>query len=346
VRGIEPQELRFSPAIDVDADLPFGRHVVRFNAIAGYDFHAANTRFNRERLEGRAGLGSRFGRCITDLEASLLRRQSELEDIVQGPLDNAETVKSAEFAARCPREVGLIPSVLLRRRSIDNSEPARREVDSDTWLVEGGLNYVRPSLGEVGLFFSHSETEFPNRGVATPAGSVGSDAFQATSVGARFARSVGTLLRGSVAAARTEVSRKGSQDDFNFFAYSVNLLVRPEARLSGTLLAEKRVEPSSRIGVTYSVDELYRAEANYALSPRVTLSAGGSRRERDFEAARAGSPLIVTQERTVAAFGSVRVAVRPNLTVVLDAVREERETSDPLFDYTATRIGLSTRIGF
>jgi hypothetical protein len=154
------------------------------------------------------------------------------------------------------------------------------------------------------------------------------------------------LLRGSVAAARTEVSRKGSQDDFNFFAYSVNLLVRPEARLSGTLLAEKRVEPSSRIGVTYSVDELYRAEANYALSPRVTLSAGGSRRERDFEAARAGSPLIVTQERTVAAFGSVRVAVRPNLTVVLDAVREERETSDPLFDYTATRIGLSTRIGF
>jgi hypothetical protein len=346
VRGIEPEEVRFSPALNVEAGLPFGRHLLRLNAVAGYDFHAANTRFNRERLEGRFRLGSQFGRCNTEVEASLARRQTELEDIIQGPLDNAETVKLAQLGARCPREVGLVPSALVRVRSIDNSQVARRNVDSDSWLAEAGLSYVRPSLGEVGLFASHSETDYPNRTVRTGPATFGMDGFETNSLGVRVARNIGLLLRGSVSAAYTQVSREGSQDDFSSLTYSTNLLIRPQARLSGTLLAEKRVEPSTRIGVTYSVDEIYRAEALYALSPRVALTAGASRREREFEAAEDNGPAIVTRERTVASFASVRVAVRPKFTVVLDALRERRKTSDPLFNYTATRIGLSTRLAF
>jgi hypothetical protein len=346
LRGIEQQEFRLRPEVTVEAALPFGRQLAYFTGVGGYDFHAVNRRLDRERLEGLLGLTSRFARCLSTLEASLSRSQTELEDIINGPVDNARTVKTASFLARCPREVGLVPGLTLSSRSTDNSQPLRQSTDSRSLRAEGSLTYVRPSLGSVGLFFGYVDTEFPNRQVPTAAGTLITDEVIVKSLGLRFTRTLGTLLRGSASIARTSVSRVGTASEFEGSTYAADLSIRPQARLSGTLSVEKRVEPGNRLGISYSIDELYRAETNYALSPRVTLSAGASFQDRELAPSGETGLLILTDEQTSSVFGSARVQVRHRISVALDAQHSQRKTNLPVFDYKNTQIGVSTRIAF
>jgi hypothetical protein len=346
LRGIKREEVRFSPAVGLNVALPFGRQLLYGETLLGYDFHAVNSRFNRERLSGRLGLASRFGRCQTSLEAEFSRGQTQLEDIDIGPLVNVQTTKALLFDGRCPREVGFVPSLTLDARSLDNNQPLRASAESRTRSAEAGLSYVQPSLGEVGLFARVSRSEFPNRFVSAGGGNLVPDEFEVRSFGARFSRNVGTLLRGSVRAAVSDINRETGPDPRRGVTYRADLTLRPLARLNGRLSAEKKVEPSTRIGINYSIDEVYRAEMIYALAPRVTLTAGAGRRDREFAPVEGVQLELIRKEQTASLFGSARVQVNARMFILLDAQHEKRKTDLPLFDYSGTRIGLSTRIAF
>jgi hypothetical protein len=345
-RGLEQEDVRFTPSLGVEGALPFGRHELSVNALVGADIHAVNSRLDRERIEGRLGLASDFGRCRSLLEATFARRQTDLEDIIIGPVENTETVKGASVGASCPREVGIVPYFNVGIRSTDNSETLRRSVDSDTVSVEGGLSYVQPSLGELGIFVRNRHIEYPNRLVAVGGAGLRMDEVRVRELGVRYTRNVGTLLRGTVSAAYTDVDRLTEEEAFTGLSYLVSLSVRPEARLSGQLTAERKIEPSNRIGISYSLDELYRAEAIYALSPLVGITAGASVRDRTFEPVDSVVPFGPTDEETTTAYASLRVQAHPRILVTLNAQRERRDSNLPLFDYTSTRIGLSTRLIF
>lgn len=346
-RGIEPEELRFSPALTIDAEIPVGRHSFFVSALAGYDFHVNNPRFDRERLQGRAGLRAWLGRCTSTIEGRIARRQTELDDIVIGPVDNAETVKEAILGAECAQVLaGLVPSFEFSGRWTDNSNLTRQTTDSDTRRGIGRLAYVQPSFGQIGVFGELLQTDYPNRVVAAAFGGFATDEFEARTVGVSYARNIGAALRGIVSAGYTEVDTRSLNDAFDGLTWSARLFLNPEGRLRPTLIAERSVQSSNRIGVSFLLEELYRAEFTYLLSGRVTLNGRVSLRDRQYQpvAGALGQPLTDEQTGQAAAGLSYRVSQR--LSLELELLRENRDTNDPLFDYSSTRIGLSTRTTF
>lgn len=346
-RGIEQEDVRFSPSVRADLNIPRGRYAFFLDALVGYDFHARNTRLNRERIEARGGVVSNFGRCATTLEAAIARRQSELQDIVEGPLDNTETSISAAFQSSCPREVGLVPTVGASIRSTRNSKELRKSADFNVKRVEGGLAYVRPSFGELGVFAGYTAAEFPNRLLEVEPGSLINDSFEARDIGVRYARNVGTLLRGSVRVAYTNIDRVAGGSGFDGTTYGATLSGNPLGRLRARLDGDKSVEPANRLGVSYAIEEAYRAEFAYDITPKVLATFGGSLVERELVPAAGGGPApLLTEEQIRLLFLDLGWQFRERIGFAFTLTNEKRDSNNPLFDYTSTRIGLSTRLAF
>jgi hypothetical protein len=297
-------------------------------------------------VQGRAGVNSRWGRCRTGLEASISRRQSDLEDIFLGPVDNAETAKAVLLSASCPRPAGVYPSARLAYRESDNSQALRQDADSNTMEAEAALNYGRPSFGEAALFARVGETRFPNRTAGVGFAGITDDRYQVRSVGLRYSRNLGSLIRGTASGEYTHVDRAGNQRGFGGFTYGATLQIRPLQRIRATIAAERAVEPSRRIGLSYSVNENYRGEVAYSLSPRVEFAAGGSIRNRNYEPAGPTVPLLLTREETNVLFASMRIGLHDRLALEFDAQREKRETNGPDFGYTSSRVGVTARVNF
>jgi hypothetical protein len=346
-RGLVREDVRFSPALELDIARTVGRHVLYVDAVAGRDIHARNSRLDRERLQGRAGVSSRFGWCRSTLEATAARRQSELQDIILGDIENTESTASVLARISCPKPAGFYPSASVEHASVENGSAIRRNADSQTLRGEAALNYAQPSLGEIALFLRYSETDFPNRLISlAPGGEAIRDRFESRQAGLIYSRNVGTLLRGSVGVSYTQVDRALAGQTFDGVTYSASLRVRPEQRLSATLSAERSVQPSNRIGISYSVDKAAAAALNYRLNPRVQFGAGGSIRDRRFELAPGTLVVTLTDEETRTLFASMRIDLSQRLRFGVDARREERDSNVRAFDYVSNRIEVTASISF
>ncbi|PWG03436.1 hypothetical protein DF286_11570 [Sphingosinicella humi] len=342
-RGIEREDLRITPALSITLNLPRGRHTASANANLGYDFYLRNPRLDRERLSATAGLNSDWGRCDTSVNAGFERRQTEFEDIVAGPLDNTMTKWSASAGLSCPRPAGFYPGVRASIESARNDREARQDADYDYDRVEGFLAYARPSLGEAVVFASRGSINFPEREIDV-GGLPVQDEVQTTEVGGRFSRELGSLVRGSVQVSYTWVDRSNPIiEDFNGLTLAATLRIRPEGRLRGTLFAERAVRPTSRVGVSYSVAETYRADLQYDLTSSTVLTSGTSLRRREFVFAGpnfAGSP---STEDIVSAFASVRTNIRSRIFLGVEVLWERRDADLSLFDYTSVRFGITSK---
>jgi hypothetical protein len=212
--------------------------------------------------------------------------------------------------------------------------------------AEAAVNYGRASFGDAALFARFSETRFPNRRAAVGSRGITDDQFQIRSVGLRYSRNVGALIRGTANGEYTHVDRAGGQRGFGGFTYGASLQIRPLQRIRSTITAERAVEPSRRIGVSYSINKSFRGEVAYRLSPRVEFAAGGSIRDRNYEPATLAAPVLVTREETKALFASMRIGLHDRLALDVDAQHEKRETNGPDFGYTSSRVGVTARVIF
>jgi hypothetical protein len=106
------------------------------------------------------------------------------------------------------------------------------------------------------------------------------------------------------------------------------------------------VSPSNRIGISYSVDKAYAAELIYRLSSRTEIAAGGSIRDRRYEAAPQTVISNLTDEETRALFASMRIGLSDRIRLAVDARREERDADLSLFDYVSSRVELSASLVF
>lgn len=346
VRGIQPEELRFSPALTADAEIPIGRHLFSVRATAGYDFHLNNPRFDRERLEGRAGFRAWLGRCASTLEGIIARRQTELEDIIIGPTENVETVKEIVVGASCDDVAGIVPAVELSGRWSDNSSAFRQTTDSHTRRAIGRLNYVQRSLGEIGIFAELAESDYPNRFVPSPFGGFARDELEVHTVGISYSREIGALVRGTARVGYTEVDTRSVDQSLSGLTWFARLLVQPEGRLRPVLTAEKSIRPSNRIGISLIQEELYSAELSYLLSARTTLNLHTSVRDRDYGVASGAIAPPLTQEDIFRVGGGLSYRLTGRISLELQLLHEERDSNNFLFDYTSNRIGLTTRASF
>jgi hypothetical protein len=198
-------------------------------------------------------------------------------------------------------------------------------------------------LGEAVIFIARGEIEFPERQVPV-SGGFSEDRVQTNEFGTRFSRELGSLLQGSVQISYTSVSRNDvDANDFSGLTYGATLRIRPQGRLRAEVLAERAVRPTSRIGISYSVDETYKADLQYDLTPSTILAGGASLRRREF--AVSGSDLLgeTSQEDLVSAFASVQTNVRNRIALGLEVQWDRRNAEVALFDYTSIRFGISSK---
>ncbi len=344
-RGIVREDVRFTPAATLDVLVPVGRHALFATALAGYDFHARNHQLDRERLEARSGVNLRFAQCRADIFGILSRRQSELDDITLGPVNNRETVGSINFEGRCERPAGLVPRVAAQYQEGRNSREQRRSADLDRSLIEGGLGYTTPSLGTAELFGRFLEARYRNR-VVLAGGLPRSDGFGAYTIGLSYTREVGTALRGMVAAGYTQVEpRQLDLPRFDGLTWRAELLANPLGRLRGTLEIAREVDASNRVDVSYVVEDQVGGRLDYRISQAVRAQARLVVRQREFEGGtRTG--LGINEEETRSVFAALFVEATPNITLRFDAEHEERQADNPLFNYQSTQLGVTTSLKF
>jgi hypothetical protein len=343
-RGLVREDVRFTPAATLDLLVPVGRHELFAEGLAGYDFYARNERLDRERIEARSGLGLRFAQCRSDIFGAIASRQTELDDITLGPVQNRETVKSINFEGRCGRPAGFSPRLNVRYESGRNSRLQRRTSNIDSFEMEGALGYRTVSLGEIALFGRYQDARFPERRRPIE-GTLRRDGFEAYTLGLSYDRQIGTALRGTIAAGYTEV-RPDLPDlpRFDGLTYSAILLLNPLGRLKGRIEGAREVDASNRLDVSYFVEDRLRARADYDISPRARAELGAGYRDRDFKAAPGGLP--IRGEETTSLFTALQVQATPKIRVRLELEQEKRDTDNPIFNYQSTQVALSTSITF
>lgn len=349
LRGLELSDVRATPTVTANVTLPFGRNYLLFTGVVGYDFYARNTRLNRERIELNATGGLNYSQCELVLNGSYARRQSDLGDILifdqSGALSrittNTEEIKSIGADASCGAPIGLRPTAGIRQTWADNDTIFRQFSNYRSTTITGGIAYRQPSIGELSLFASQSWTDYSNR----PLPNGRDDGTTVRSYGARYERDIGTRLHGLAELSYTKVNPDNPfAGDFGGLTWrgELNATVTDRLQLVGSL--GRSVENSNLVASSYYVLKTYSLDASYALTDRVTLTAGAVRRDRRYEGTslQLGPPLVQEDLTTYRAGVTFRPVSR--LSFTLDAAHDERNADFNFFDYDNDRVSLTTRL--
>ena len=346
LRGIEPEDITFTPSVTVDVLIPVSRQAIFLTGSAGYDFNQKNTQLDSERIALDGGINGYIGPCSATAALGYSRSQSDLQDVTLLVAENVLQVRRVNASISCSRPTGIGVSLSAGHTAGDNDNPVQKQLDYETNSVMGSLNYSRPSIGTLQVFTQYNRTEYVNRipGLGL------SDGYESTGFGFSFERRLGARLQGQVSVSYSDVNPltnvAGASSGFSGVTYGGGLEFRPSDRLDMTLQYERAINPSTRFGSLYTLDEYYQLEGRYHFGRRVTVGLGGSVKDATSEGVAAVPGIMLTDSRTKALFGSVTFVQSERLSFMFDVRREERKANDPRFNYDATRIGLTADVAF
>lgn len=343
-RGVEREDTILTPSASIDWTQPIGRSSVFARGSVGYRIYDKNTDLNREVADIQGGFGTRVGPCQGSAVASFSRRQRDLEDLAIPNPKAIQDTTGVNLQTVCGLTAGL--GVSLGAGQIwGESSGAADTVDYETQSVSAGLVYRRSTLGEAQVFISHAETEYSN--ALVPATTSG---YEVESIGASYSRKVGSRLKGSVSASQTEVNSTsavaGAGSNYSGLNYAVQVDYQPTSRLSLGLLWDRSVKPSVQVGRLYSLREGVALNASYKLGTRFTYSLGVRRRDNTSRGSLFAAVPSLAKSRSDEWNTGLRFQQSDRLSFVLDASHTKYDANDPLFDYSATRVGLTTSVSF
>jgi len=345
LRGLTPEDTIFTPSVTFDALAPMGRQALFLRGSAGYIFHDANKRLDRESLDLTGGLNGRFGPCATIVTLGYSRGLSQYEDpLLVLSVENVQDVKQAKLDVGCSRETGFGVILGASKNWITNDLALVKESDSESRTVTAGIGYKRPTFGSLSLFVNQTQVEYPNR----PANS----GYEMQSAGLTYERKLGARIEGTVTVAYTTVDQEstgvgaGVARNLDGATYSGQLTYRVNNRMRLQGSVDRAITPSTGLGRTYDVTQGYRVGGEYDLGSRITFSLGGGQVERDSEGSQPVVGLALTNSTTKVMYGAVRYKQSDRLSFVLNVARDERTTNTPQFDYTSNRIGLAADVTF
>ena len=341
-RGLHQSDFRASPGLGIDIEKPFGNQSLFLNGDVGYDFYARNHRLNSARVLLDGGLNYRFSRCSGAVTGNLRIRQSQLEEFLDaGPVKNIEYFRKVGVGVRCGGAIGLSPFVNVARSWASNSNSLRDFSDYTMNEASGGIAYTRPTFGELSVVATVRKAKYTHR-----EGLDLSDGYKVFSIGGRYSRDIGSRLKGSFGVFRTTVDPGSGFQKFTGVTTDASL----DALLGGNLQAHlgwtRDIQPVTLGFGSFEVDNRLDLNATYALSPRLSLGAGGGLVRRHVEG---DSVLPVTQidrERRWFAFTSLTYHRSARTAIDLQFRHEQRRADPSIFDYNSTSVGLNFRLNF
>lgn len=341
--GLERDDIRITPGVAVDIQLPISRQSLFLSGSVGYDFFMNNSHLNRERFDLVGGANvTAGGSCTGQLTGSYTRQQSDLGYLFAvDQLENAEQLAGYGIRLQCGGGIGLSPGLGYRHETATNSLSQRQQNDYSTDIYEADIGYQRPSFGRLSVFGTYAETEFENRVIDGVR-----DGVEVYSTGLRFQREIGSRLRGTVSGGYTWVKpRLPGVAEFSGISYSADLTYTPSDRLRTTIGFSREAQLSSLLDISYSISENYRFDGQYAFGPRLSLLFGLQYATRSFELSPQFPALVPqTGDKSYQAFVGVRRQWNDRFATDLDFAQERRDSDNPLLDYRSTRVGLTVRM--
>lgn len=343
-RGLKLSDNILSPEAGVDFSRAIGRNSMFLKGKVGYTFYERNTGLNKETADIQGGVGTRVGPCQGNVNATFSRRRRDAGDLEVINTTATTDTTSATAATVCGLSGGLGVS-LSASQVWGSSDGGVQNVDYEGTSYNAGLVYRRSALGEASVFYSHSETEYSN----VP-GLIQRPGFETNSVGLSYSRKLGSRLTGTAMVSQTEAkstsSTGGSSGDFEGINYAVAATYRPSSRLDLGVSLSKNISPSTRVGRLFSVREGVTVDASYKIGSRFTYTLGAGQRRYSARGTLGTGGLVLKSSRVNELTTSLRYQQNDRLSFVFDASHIENTTSDPLFDYSATRVGLTTSLSF
>lgn len=348
LRGLKSADTIFTPAATFDLLIPVSRQTFFLNGLIGYDFYQENDQLNRERYSLNGGVAGQLGPCAPVLSGGYARSQSDLRDVTLLDPENAVETKKIDFNVSCVREPGFGANFSASQVWSDNSNPVQEQADYDTTSFGGGVSYGRPALGTFTIFTQRSETSYPNKSdlVASSSG------YTSWNSGVSFERRIGARIQGdvSVSYSAVEMDSQGGigSDDYGGIAYSGNLEYRATTRLTTRLEFSQQITPSIRVGSAYTVQQRTAFIADYKFGSRLSLEVGAENSDEEYRGDLAtGLPRVALTDSEINTFyGALTYKPSDRLALRLSVERQERETNDPIYDYTSDRIGLKADVAF
>lgn len=345
VRGLERADQRVTPTVSIDILQTFGRNSVTLVGAAGYDFYRRNHSLNRERLAIESGASLALAFCTLDLSAGASRRQSDLGEIgfvATNDVTNAETTQNYGATLGCGRSIGLYPTISVERSIGDNSNVARQLADYRTMRYTAGLGYRHPSIGNLTVFATRANTDYPNRPLGTT-----TDGYQLTSFGGRFDRAIGSRMRGSIEVAHVKLDpERIGTSGFSGLTWNAELTatVTPQLQLHGNV--GRSTNTTLTTDSAYHIDKIYAADATYAINERLSFKAGYSvAPSRYVYSGPVVAPTLERDKRHLA-FGNLTYSRSARLKFTLDVGNERRNANGSIFDYKNTFAMLGVRTQF
>ena len=343
---LTPDDYTFRPEASFSINKPLGRNVVYLRGTAGYDFHQQNQRLNSRRLDVTSGGILRASACQAALFGAYNTQQSQLADVTQASVLNRLTQVSEGAGLSCGRS-GLSGQLVVSHMEATNSLALTKTADHHSKGAALSVAYGRPSLGSLGVSATYSEEEYPNRPDAL--GAIG-DGFKTESYGVNYQKRLGQKLSFTVGVADSVVHRRTAPPGIALTSsglnYSLVASYALSSRLNFNLNVSKSTVPSNQAGKLVDTSTRGDLSASYKLGSRFTFGLGGDISDSKSNADTTLGVLAITNSRVKTVYGSLNYRQSQRLGINFDVRHEERVTNLPQFDYSDTRVSLSTALSF
>jgi|SRR6185312_12177861 len=341
-RGIKPADWLLSPSINIQLDKALGSQSIYFNGDVGYDLYARNHVLDRERILLDGGARLHFSRCAATADTSLDLHQSDLSEIVDAATaKNTENVRKIALDVQCGGPIGIIPFAGASRTWASNSSSERRFADYVTDQGQGGLAFAGPTFGELAIIAQVRTTDYPDRN-----GFGLTNHFHVFSIGGRYTRDVGSRLNASISLSRTKVDTAPGFPTFTGLTSNLNVSMVASDNLKLQANWTRSVDPVSLGFGDFAIDSRSSLDADYGLSPLLTLSAGAGSVHRQIEGESFFLVPQLRREQRLYAYARLSYARSARTNISLELRRERRRADPSSFNYDSTSVGLVVRMKF
>ncbi len=238
-----------------------------------------------------------MGPCDDTLTGSYVLQQGDLDYTQTNTVKNLVQLPTVGLTATCGRPIGFAPTASVSGSWRINGAETLNASNSGTFNATAGLAYRQPALGVITAFGEYGATNFPNSLPIYFNGTALTSGYNIYGGGISYARNIGARL--DLTASLSYISLveyiPGSQG-FSGLTYSFDGTYKVGPRLTAHARFARATLPSNQTNGTFSLSEVYEADANYLASSRLTFELLGSITHQTFEGVPLNNALALTEQ--------------------------------------------------